>query len=166
MKEIRLSQGKVALVDDIDFEIVSNYGKWSYCLPTGCITGYARSNKGGSNVMLHNFIMQPPEGMRVDHKDRNGLNCTRENLRLCTNTQNSANRGKQKRDKLQSKYKGPFQSNIKHKRNWYSQINRRGEHYYLGTFKTEEEAARSYDEKAKELFGEFACLNFPETAIN
>ena len=101
---------------------------------------------------LHRLVMDPGEKMMVDHIDGNGLNNLRENLRVCTNSENQRNRRKHKG---LSKFKGvkPTPWNT-----WEATIQKT----HIGTFPTEDQAARAYDEKAKELFGEYANLNFPD----
>ena len=103
--------------------------------------------------------MKAPKGTLVDHIDRNSLNNRRGNLRLCTPSQNILNtRGK----KGTSKYKGVWWNTKKNK--WLAMITSKGRHFHLGFFDEEIEAAKAYDRKAVELFGEFAYLNFPEIA--
>jgi hypothetical protein len=110
MKEIELTRGYKAIVDDEDFERVSQY-KWIANVDTH--TCYATRNMYVGNVdgrsifealPLANFIL----GVKgqVDHKDRNGLNCQKGNLRPCSTSQNSANRGKFKTRRFSSEYKG------------------------------------------------------------
>jgi hypothetical protein len=102
--------------------------------------------------------MKAPKDLVVDHIDHNGLNNTRANLRLCTLSQNQYNRRSAKHGS--SKYKGV--GYLKCGKVFTTQIAYGGKTYYLGRFKDEKEAARVYDEKAKEFFKDFACLNFPE----
>jgi hypothetical protein len=103
---------------------------------------------------MHETIKPTPEGMQTDHIDRNGLNNLEENLRNATNHQNSMNRG----NFGAVKYRGvayDCRGYIK------AHIQLSGKGIHLGYFKTEEEAAHAYDKAAKEYFGEFAYLNFP-----
>lgn len=161
MKRLKLTQGKYTLVDDKDFEYLNQF-KWAVKNPKTGVLYAIRHNKiiNGSPIkgyrLLHRMIMNAPKGTEVDHKDGNGLNNQRSNLRVCTRSQNSANRPKQKNNK--SGYKGV--SFCKAYKNWvaYIQINGKGKN--LGYFKTAQEAAKRYDLKASELFGEFARLNF------
>lgn len=95
--------------------------------------------------------------VKVDHEDHNGLNCQRENLRVCTNAQNVANQRKQKRGKS-SQFKGVYCK--KRDGKWYAQIEANGEHKFLGSFADELDAAFAYDVAARQNFGEFALCNF------
>jgi hypothetical protein len=122
-----------------------------YIAPSGCI-------------MMHKFIMNAPKGMCVDHINHNGLDNRRENLRICTYSQNSQN--KRRRVDSRSGYKGVYQISEKYnvKKRFQAYIckpNLPKRKIVLGTYLTAEEAARVYDKKAKDLFGEFAELNFP-----
>ena len=104
---------------------------------------------------MHREIMHAPDGMVVDHKNRNGIDNRPDNLRVCTPAQNEYNkapRGKR------SRFKGVYPDGDK----WYAVIKHKGETYYLGTFDDEIAAAKARDRKAYELEGEFAYLNFPE----
>lgn len=107
---------------------------------------------------LARLITNCPKNMQVDHIDKNRCNNLRENLRICTGSQNHANKGKSmnKYRKLTSKYKGVGKKGNK----WRARIKINGKEIHLGEFNTEDEAAKAYDAKAKELFKEFANLNF------
>jgi hypothetical protein len=156
VRYIPLTRGQYAIVDAADFEWLSRY-KW-HAAPRDAAGGfYARRHEKGRNVWMHREIMNAPEGMVVDHIDGNGLNDRRCNLRLCTRTQNGRNRRKN-RDS-DNEYKGIWTD--KKTGRSYAQIRFEGEQLYLGSFDTAVEAARAYDRKARELFGEFAYLNFP-----
>lgn len=110
------------------------------------------------SMPMTNFLMGvPPEGYTWDHIDMNPRNNSRSNLRLATLTQQNANRIKQKGN-YTSKYKGvSWYPNAK---KWQVKIGINGKRKHVGYFKSEEEAARAYDEAAKEYFGEFARTNF------
>jgi hypothetical protein len=108
-------------------------------------------------VFMHREILYAPKDKVVDHINHNGLDNRRENLRLVTIEQNVWNTRKQRR-LTASRYKGV----TLHKGQWRSVIYRRKKQIHLGYFDTEETAAKAYDVKAKELFGEYACLNFSE----
>lgn len=103
--------------------------------------------------LLHTILM--PDVFPIDHVNRDGLDCRRSNLRAATTGQNSWNARKQ----VNSKW--PYKGISKRKLRWGAMITHRGKEIWLGQYKTQEEAARAYDAKARELFGEFACVNFP-----
>lgn len=107
-------------------------------------------------VILHRVIMGAKKGEFVDHINHNGLDCRRSNMRIATATQNQGNRRKPKG--TASNYKGIYRDNKK----WAAQVCFMGKKRCLGTFLTQEEAARAYDVAARELFGEFALTNFNE----
>lgn len=157
MKEIPLTQGKVALVDDADYEWLS---QWKWCYATsgrGRQYGYAvRASKNGPLIKMHRFIVGATSDVFVDHKDGDGLNNTRSNIRACTRIQNAQNTtGKRARV---GKYKGVYFCAGKHR----ARICVNKQELYLGGFTSDIDAARAYDAAAKQYFGEFAHLNFPD----
>ena len=150
---IPLSHNKFALVDPEDYEWLSQW-RW-VCRGGG--SPYAVRFEKGKIIWMHREIMKPPPGMIVDHVKNNTLNNCRHALRVCTRKQNVHNLGKSARGT--SGYKGVFWD--KRMKKWCAKIVCDGKQYYLGYFDDEAEAARAYDRKAVELFGEFARLNFP-----
>ena len=153
MKLIPLTRGKFAIVDDEDFEILNQY-KWFACKGMSGIF-YAIRNEKGKKIWMHRVILNAPDGLDVDHRDRDGLNNTRENLRLATKSQNSANRiGRAK-----TGFKGVYFH--KQKRLFYVVAQANKKRYFCGYHRNIIDAAHAYDEKAKEIHGEFAFLNFP-----
>jgi len=149
MKEIPLTQGKVALVDDADYERLSKF-KWCYN------DGYAVCKpRRGQKIYMHREIMQTPKGMEVDHANSCGLDNRRENMRNCTRSQNQANRGCQSNNKYG--YKGVSFSNREKKFRAMIQIG--GRKIHVGYFYTAKEAAMAYNDAAKNVHGEFAKLN-------
>jgi len=161
MPFISLTKGFNANVDDQDFKLLSKF-RWQVFETMWANYAQRFEYKGSrkKKIFMHREILglEHNDGKFVDHINKDGLNNCRSNLRLCTLSQNSANRGKQKNGKA-SMFKGVFSSGLR-KKQWYSKVNHQGKTYNLGYFLTEQEAALAYDKKAEELFGEFAFLNF------
>lgn len=152
MKKIKLSQNKFAIVNDFDFESLNEHN-W-YCVKYGnqC---YAITRIGNIKISMHRFIMQATAAEFIDHKNRNGLDNRRRNLRKCTPAENSKNRNSKKGST--SKYLGVFKrAGYKH---WQAKIFSNGKHYYLGFFLNEKAAALAYNKAAKRLHKKFANLN-------
>lgn len=165
IKLIPLTRGKYAIVDKEDFEELAKY-KWyvnhNNFLWYAC-RQYRNPNilnsKGKSKqvvVLMHRQIMKASKGSNIDHQNHYALDNRKTNLRFCSQSQNSQN--SLKRKATISKYKGVFLSRGK----WRVCICYKGTKISLGRFNNIETAARQYDKIAKLLFGEFACLNFPD----
>ena len=153
--EIPLTQGKVALIDDEDFERVSQFKWWIAKRRDGKF--YARREMNGKSIFLHRFLMDAPPGMEVDHKNGDGLNCQRYNMRLATRAGNSKNQNKHSNNT--SGFKGVC---FDKKRGKYrAKICADGVHHHLGFYDDPVDAARTYDAAARKLHGDFAALNFP-----
>jgi len=155
MKEISLTQGKVALVDDEDYTRVARY-HWCFS------HGYAKRRatlalRMSLMIYMHRLLMGAIQGQEVDHINMNTLDNRRENLRLCTSSQNKGN-AKRRTDNT-SGFRGV--SFYRRDGNWTAQLVVRGQYLYLGRHATATEAARAYDKAARKHFGEFARLNFP-----
>lgn len=152
MKKIPLTKGLITLVDDEDYDFLS---QWKWCAHS---SGYAVRSEicegKCKTIWMHRIIMNTPEGMKTDHKDGNRINNQKSNLRHCTTSQNGANRQSQKASSI---YKG-VSWNKKIKR-WKSAIKINGNVHFLGWFKNEIGAALAYNNSAKKFFGEFAKLN-------
>lgn len=153
MKAIPLTQGQVAIVDDGDYERVAEY-KW-YAKKHGK-TYYAvrkaRVNGKWKRLYMHQAILG--QTSLFDHRNLNGLDNQRHNLRPASHRQNSWNR----RSSNRNGFKGVFRQRSG---NWTARIMHYGTQANLGTFGTLSEAAHAYDLAAKRLFGDFAQLNFP-----
>jgi hypothetical protein len=157
LKKIPLTKGKYTVVDDEDFKWLS---KFNWCLALTRGSGYAvrqiGTNQKSKHLSMHRAIMQPTEGMYVDHINRDTLDNRRANLRICTNKQNVIN--SKLRSDSTSGYRGVGWS--KQKKKWQARIHNNGHLYHLGFFEKPEHAALVYDFAASEMFGEFAYLNF------
>lgn len=158
-REIPLTQGKVAIVDDSDYEWLSQF-KW--CMHNnGSAMRRLYSPKGQpqSAILMHREIIQPPAGLTVDHIDGDRLNNQRGNLRVCTIAENVRNKGKQ------SPQLRPFTTPFKgvhfdpRTRRWRASVQRDGKVFRLGRYPTDAEAARAYDCAAIQIHGEFARTN-------
>ena len=156
MKRISLTKGKYALVDDADYEWLNQF-KW--CAKTTPYTTYAIRYVGGWKnqkcVWMHRMIMDAPEGMDIDHRNRNGLANWSDNLRIATRSQNNQNSLSQ--NMCTSKFKGV--SWFRRDKKWRAYIVVKRRQIHLGYFESEHKAAKAYNKAAKELFGEFARLN-------
>jgi hypothetical protein len=182
MPFIELSKGYKVEVDEEDCELVQFIGKW-YATSNKTIYAEKRLSskqleilnqyliENNRNVvtkktlMMHRLIMNANEHILIDHIDGNGLNNKKENLRFATRSQNAQN--KARKNNSTSKYKGVHyaateKNNLKKPWKSYIQNPHTNKKIQLGFFSTEEEAAKAYDEKALEIFGQFAKLNFPQ----
>jgi hypothetical protein len=159
VKEIPLTQGKVALIDDEDYEMVSRY-RWNAYI--GGKRWYAKTNiqvpgVGQRTLRMHTLIMGvDPDGKHVDHRNLDGLDNRRSNLRWATRSQQKQNNAI--RIDGSSGYRGVFW--YRPTKKWLVQINANGKRFHVGYFSGAADAARAYDAKARELHGEFARLNF------
>ena len=158
MKEISLTQGKFALVDDEDFLPLNRF-KWRAQKTRGkfyAVRDWKKSGKRGT-ILMHRVIMSAPKTLQVDHRFGDTLDNRKYNLRLATNQQN--NRAlKRKAAGKTSRYRGV--SFKKDKNRWQANIFD-GRHHFLGYFQCERDAAVAYDAAAKKRFGGFIGLNFP-----
>lgn len=152
MKEIQLNAGMAAIIDDDDFDAVSQF-KWYWGFK-GYVGSPIKNGKKRTTVYLARLVMNAPSGAMVDHVNHNTLDNRKENLRLVSSGQNQANRIIDKNRKIKtSKYKGVNWH--KFSRKWHAQIAGR----YIGLFESETDAARAYNLAALERFGQYAFLN-------
>ena len=159
---IPLSQGLYALVDGENYEWLM---QWKWCAFKAPATFYAArkgyDKKAGKRMMIkmHREILglKYLDSKMTDHRNHCGLDNRESNIRACTNQQNQGN-SKVRKDNS-SGYKGVCWFPIRKK--WEAAIKDNGKRIYLGNFDTKEEAARVYDKRAREIFGEYAYLNFP-----
>jgi hypothetical protein len=160
MKEIPLTRGKVALVDDADYARISQF-KW-----------YAHVNRAGNwyavrgnpprvkphLTQMHHAILGVEHSVEVDHEDGNGLNNQQKNLRVATRTQNNYNRRKFSKHKT-SRYRGVcWDTQLGF---WRAGMKSMGKYHFIGLFDNEEEAARAWDTAVGPVSGGWARLNFP-----
>lgn len=156
-REIPLSQGGVAIVDAADYDAVIAF-TWRELKRnhTFYVTRPVRKTDGGWTAQfLHTFLTGLP---LVDHRNGNGLDNRRANLREATHAENMRNRGPLSTNT--SGFKGVSPDKTRGK--WRAQIQVDGKVYRLGCYATAEAAALAYDVAAVELHGEFAWLNFPD----
>jgi hypothetical protein len=166
MKQIDLTRGAVAIVSDDDYYRV-NQLKWRVFMTRTPGKFYAAHDcKKTINgiqfrwcILMHRFILNAPPHKQVDHRDNNGLNNTRKNLRLCTNTENSRAK-KNKSFGKASRFRGV--SWKKDKRLWRATIKAEQKNIHLGYFTNELDAARAYDAAAVKYYRDFSSPNFSE----
>lgn len=158
MKRIPLTQGKFAIVSDADYAFLS---QWKWCLHRTKGKEYACRNSPRPNrrtITMHRVVLERKLGHSrfdlVDHRDTNGLNNQRRNLRSATTSQNHQNRVK---SGGRSQFKGVRQQ-VKGGR-WQARIKVNGTDIHLGQFDTARAAARAYNRAAQRHFGKFARLN-------
>jgi hypothetical protein len=157
MKTIPLSRGKVALVDDEDFESLNQFKWWLIKDKNNWYVG--RNVKVGNRwttVKMHRQVLPPPSGKEIDHKDRNGLNNQKHNLRIVTRSQNRLNGAHQGNC---TGFKGVcFDGRAKRKPFW-ARLRILGKVFQSGYFQTAQEAAQAYNELALKHCGEYARFN-------
>jgi hypothetical protein len=156
MRQIPLTQGYVALVDDEDYERVVRLGKWHAKTKRGVNAVYA-CHSGSSKVSLHGFVTG---WSYVDHINGDGLDNRRANLRQATHAGNMQNQRRPKNNT--SGYKGVSWHRATGK--WRAYIKRDGKQVHLGIFDTPEAAAHAYDDASRELHGAFSRPNFDRSA--
>lgn len=160
-KEIPLTLGYVALVDLEDFEKFGHH-KWTAMPTKKGKTVYARRSVWGEDgvcrtVLLHREIVGDPKGVKVDHRDRDGLNCRRYNLRTANNSQSGAN--------CHRKNSKPGLIGVVRRGNrWRGGVKLNRRYHATQSFPSPVLAAAARDALARQLHGEFAVLNFPEVS--
>lgn len=165
MKTIPLTQGKVALVDDSDYRAISKFkwharkggnGNWYAVRPLTRSEKKVRGYKNGGGMAMHRHLLIECSSDRVDHKDGNGLNNQRSNLRFATIGENNRNKLIEP-NRNSSGYKGV--SWVPRIKRWRARIKLNKKEHWGGYFYTAQAAAKCYDKLALRLFGEFARTN-------
>lgn len=152
-KQIQLSQGKYAIVDDEDFEYLNSLGKWSTANMYNL--SYAIKKHDGRNTLMHRLIIGAKKGEIVDHINGDGLDNRKCNLRICLHKENLRNRSAQKNSK--SGVKGVCKPKGRNK--WRVQIKINGKIKNIGNFYELNDAIKCYNSAATKHYGEFAKLN-------
>lgn len=176
---IELDKGMHTLVDDEDYDYLMQWN-WYVKIVKGCKgTAYAarsaptnrrsKPKPGRPNgtiitvtIRMHRLLLDPPKGLSVDHKDRNGLNNQKSNLRICTWKDNSANTGP--RNTNTSGWKGVSFMPNRNIKPWRATLREGSKSLLAKNYSTAIEAALAYDLAAREHHGEFAYQNFPGIA--
>lgn len=153
MKKIKTKKGQEILVDDKDFVELSEY-KW-FITPNGYVyrtqhISFTDNRQIKTNVSMHRQILKVKKGEQVDHINHIKLDNRRCNLRICTQSQNNAN-------KIKKELKGINFDKSRGKR--LVRIACNGKQYNLGRYKLKEEAAHIYNQFAEQIYGDFARLN-------
>jgi len=146
-------KGGAVTVDEADAALVLSYQwhlhKASYCVYA---RGYPKGNRKAGLVYMHRLLTGAPKGKDVDHRDGDGLNNRRSNIRVCSRSQNNANR--KRPHGTSSRFKGVYRDAKNHC--WRVELTCDGKKHRLGRFADEKEAAKAYLDKALELFGPYA----------
>ena len=161
MKTIPLTRNYFTKVDNEDYKKFASF-RWYAAFDKREKKNRAcrkvKINGKWSTEHLARVIMKAPKGIYIDHINQNTLDNRRCNLRFCNESTNQMNM-KRRKDNI-SGYKGV--SWFKSSKAWYTSITKNGTRYYFGPYRSKIKAALKYDELAKELFKEFAKLNFPK----
>lgn len=151
MQQVKLTQGKVALVDDEDFERINQH-KW-YAQKREhtfyAVRKLSRENGKQERVYMHREVMSVPKGVEIDHRFGDGLDNRKENLRRASRQQNACNQGLRKDNTSGLKGVSRFRSR------WRADIRHGNKKIYLGLFATDAEASQAYATASQKFFGAF-----------
>jgi hypothetical protein len=154
--KVTLTNGGVVIIDHEDSWIIEKFPNW-YQVRNHVTVGRSIPTEFGpveQRLYIHKLIVKERK-WQIDHIDRNGLNNRRSNLRKASPSQNAANSGPKKKNKIG--YKGVLKEKRKLTKPYLASLCGKN----LGRYKTAEEAALVYDKAAIEKYGDFAFLNFP-----
>lgn len=155
-RTIPLSRGCATYVDAQDYPSLTKTLWSTFKSPYTLYAGRGKTIDGkNTTIMMHREIISPSSDQQVDHRNRDGLDNRRRNLRVCSNQQNMWNTRSRPGS---SQYKGVSWNKARNK--WSAQITVNGKKKHLGFFVDETQAALAYDKYAKELFGDFSSTNF------
>ncbi|MFH1369974.1 MAG: HNH endonuclease [Planctomycetota bacterium] len=159
---IHIKKFRFAIVDPYDYDRLRRY-KWRINRSNRTFYAFCTLSQGPilrpQVLWMHHLVLPPPDGLLVDHRNHNGLDNRRSNLRLATHSENIQNARKTK-SKTSSRYKGV--DFVKTTGKYRARIAVADKRLFLGSFSSELDAAKAYDEAAIEYFKEYACLNFPK----
>jgi len=157
MREILLSQGKIALIDDEDYARLNQHRWFAHRNRYGDFYAVrtAKGERKGKIIRMHREVLRAPTGQVVDHINHNGLDNRKDNLRLCSHAQNLANQKPQ--NGCSSEFKAV--SWDRQRKKWHAYIHVNSKRKHIGRFENEMMAAIAYDRAAIAYFGEFACTN-------
>jgi hypothetical protein len=163
MASFEIRSGFVVIVDDADLEAVKEAGPWHLEKKPNKYSAYVlrhiRVNGRDSTQYLHRFLLNAPKGLQVDHIDGNGLNNSRENLRLCSNAENVWNKGAPKNNT--SGEKGVCWFPLYGK--WLARVGFKGKRVFVGYFENKDDAIAAVREARKALHGSFARTSWPKS---
>lgn len=148
MKEIKLTRGFEALIDDEDYNIVSKY-KWY--ADVGTWTVYAKTDQAPGRPRMHALILAPPKGLYVHHADGNGLNNLRSNISIVTRSFNARSSKIRVTKQTARNYRGVYERGVGM---FIAEVTKNYKKTYIGTYNSAEEAALAYNDVAKVLLGE------------
>lgn len=156
VREIELTQGEVALVDDEDYEEIAQHN-WCASYNGACFYAVRGQWDSGKQTMIymHRLIMNAPDGTEIDHINGDGLDNRRANLRFAAHRENGKNRRKQRG--TSSRFLGVCWDKSTQK--WLAYLMSDGKRLHLGRHQKEKDAAQAYNEAATKYHGEFASLN-------
>lgn len=161
-REIPLTQGKAAIVDVEDFEFLNQW-KWYAVVFKNSSYAVRRASIDGAQkrLWMHRVLLSAPKGEDVDHRNSNGLDNRRSNLRIATRQENVMN-SRPTTTRQGKRFKG---IRLAASGRWLAAISVGSTRISGGTFLTQEDAARAYDQLARQYHGDFAWLNFPSESI-